>query len=157
MHNPLSHPFAFIDVETTGINPVADRIIEVGIVRVENGKVVHKFQTLVNPHSFVPPEIVQLTGISTIQLERAPDFTEIQGQIKEVLDGAIFVAHNARFDYEFVKNEFKRNGNSFTSKVLCTVKLSRKLFPSLPRHNLDTIIQHFAITAEKRHRAFDDA
>lgn len=153
----LPNPLAFVDIETTGIRLSKDRIIEIGIVRVENNTVVAKYQTLLNPYLYLPPTIQMLTGITADMLENAPTFSDIKNQIKELLDGCIIVAHNARFDYGFIKREFKNCQMAFTAKQLCTVRLSRYLFPKQPRHNLDSIIERFNIPCAKRHRAFDDA
>lgn len=147
----------FIDVETTGLSPGRDRIIEIGVLRMHNGKIVKTFETLINPDCYLPPEITLLTGITGNELERAPLFSRIADDIQELLDDSIFVAHNARFDYSFIKSEFERLERSFSSQVLCTAKLSRKLFPRFKRHNLDSIIDRFGITCDMRHRAFSDA
>jgi len=148
---------AIIDVETTGTSPLRDRIIEVGILRIENGKLVSSFESLVNPQCHIPPEITMLTGIHAGELEHAPTFYSLKDQIREVLRDAIFVAHNARFDYSFIKSEFQRQEESFTSRQLCTAKLSRTLFARYRRHNLDSLIERFGFTCDGRHRAMGDA
>lgn len=149
--------FAIVDVETTGASPVFDRIIEIGIIRIENGEISSTFNTLINPGTVVSPFIERITGIKTEDLTGAPTFEEVKNKIEELLDGAIFVAHNARFDYGFVKNEIKRTGSSYNSKCLCTVRLSRKLFPEHKKHDLSTLIDRFDFECENRHRAYDDA
>jgi DNA polymerase III subunit epsilon len=148
---------AFVDIETTGLRPTWDRVIEIGILRVEDGKLVKTFQTLINPGGSLPPEIVMITGINPKDLEDAPTFRQIKDELAEILDGCLFIAHNARFDYAFIKNEFKRLGVKFNPKQLCSAKLSRQLFPRRGHHNLDSIIEKFGIECESRHRAFDDA
>lgn len=153
----LPNRFAFVDVETTGGNPKRDRIIEIGILVTENDSLVESLSTVVNPLIYIPPEIKRLTGITQAEIDKAPLFEDIQGKIHDLLTDSLFVAHNARFDYGFIKNEFARVGNKFSEKMLCTVKLSRKLFPHLKHHNLDSIINEFHIDCENRHRAFDDA
>lgn len=153
----LPEKLAFVDIETTGGRALSDRIIEIGIVRVENNKVVHKYQTLLNPDTYVSPFVEQLTGITTKDLEHAPTFYEVKDEILEALDDSIFVAHNVRFDYGFLKNEFKRHLVDFSAKHFCTVKLSRTLFPDKPHHNLDAIIERFGIACDNRHRALGDA
>lgn len=153
----LPQKLAFVDIETTGGNFTHDRIIEVGIVRVENNKIVKTFQSLVNPQEFLPLEITYLTGITAAQLERAPTFRAIKSDLQELLNDCIFVAHNARFDLGFLKSEFKRLHYTFSPKHLCTVKLSRLLYPRCKHHNLDAIIKRHTITCAQRHRAFDDA
>lgn len=149
--------FAFVDVETTGLSVTRDRIIEIGILRVENGKVVDKLNSLINPQMYVSPMIEGLTGISKQALDDAPTFDEMLHEIQEMLANCVLVAHNARFDYGLIKNEYKRFGFSFHAKCLCTAKLSRMLFPTMPRHNLDALIEHFDLQCTNRHRAFDDA
>ncbi|MDO8269997.1 MAG: exonuclease domain-containing protein [Candidatus Levybacteria bacterium] len=151
------HNLAILDVETTGAAAPYDRIIEIGVLRIENGNVVKKFETLLNPEVQISPFIENLTGISNSDLTNAPTFSEIKSDLVELLEGCVFVAHNARFDYSFIKNEFKRIGIPYSAKQLCTVKLSRLLFPHFSHHNLDSIIERFEINCERRHRAYDDA
>lgn len=153
----LPAKLAFVDLETTGGRATFDRIIEIGIIRVENNSVVQTFQSLVNPQAYLPPQIEYLTGITADMLTTAPVFEDVRDQICDLLDDCVFVAHNVRFDYGFLKNELRRCGVSFTSKQLCTVKLSRELFPQFPKHNLDSIKERFNFTCENRHRAFEDA
>ncbi|SRR5258706_1715879 len=153
----LPDKLAFLDVETTGLSVTRDRIIEIGILKIEKGIVTDTFNSLVNPQTYVSPFIENITHIPLLDLENAPTFFEIQERVLEMLNGSILVAHNARFDYGFLRNEFKRYGKSFSSKHFCTARLSRYLFPKSHRHNLDSIIQRFSIECENRHRAFDDA
>ena len=149
--------FAFVDIETSGSHMRHDRIIEIGILRVENDKLTRTYNKLINPEIPVSPFIQDLTGIRVDELEYAPTFEQVKEEILEILDGVTFVAHNVRFDYGFLKNEFRRFGLPFTTKQLCTVKLSRALFPQYKRHNLDSIIDRFDLQIANRHRAFDDA
>lgn len=148
---------AFIDVETTGGSAQYERIIDIAIIRIENGVVVKRFQTLADPEKPVPLMIQRMTGITQEMVDRAPSFYDSAEQIQDILEGCVFVAHNVRFDYAFVKEEFKRIGYPFSAKQLCTVKLSRKLFPEQRRHNLDTLIEAHGFECENRHRAMDDA
>ncbi len=150
-------PLVFVDVETTGTSPTHDRIIEVGVLRVEEGKVVQEFSSLINPKVHLPPNISILTGIDPFSLERAPLFEEISYQVRELLVGATFVAHNVRFDYAFLKHEFKRLGIEFTATTLDTLKVSHLLYPKFRKHDLSSIIQRHNLEIERRHRAFDDA
>lgn len=152
----LPKKIAFVDIETSGCR-YSDRIIEIGILRVEDGKVVKTLNTLLNPDCFIPQEIVDLTGINPKDLETAPSFYELKNEIFEILKDCLFVAHNVRFDYSFIKNEFKRWDISFSPKQLCTVKLSRMLYPEFRHHNLDSIIERFNFQCKNRHRAFNDA
>ncbi len=150
-------PLAFVDLETTGATATADRITEIGIVEVDADGSVREWQQLVNPGTRIPPFIEQLTGISNAMVADAPSFAEVAGEAMKRLEGRLFIAHNARFDYGFLKNEFKRLGTTFRAPVLCTVKLSRALFPEHRRHNLDSLIERHGLQAEARHRALADA
>ena len=147
---------AFVDIETTGSHFDRDRITEVGIKTLSNNEV-QVWERLINPQTFIPQNIQRLTGISPQMVENQPSFDEIASELKQELEGKIFVAHNARFDYGFIKASFKRVGIDFKPKVLCTVKLSRLLFPEQARHNLDTIIHSHRLQVGARHRALGDA
>ncbi len=153
----LPKALCFLDLETTGTNPRYNRIIEVGIIRIEDNKIVKKINTLINPESGVPDFIKGITGINSSDVENAPLFYEVKDEIKEILVDAILVAHNVRFDYGFLKNEFKRCGESFSNKHFCSIKLTRQLFPGLDHYNLDSVISKFDLKCKKRHRAYDDA
>ena len=148
---------AYVDVETTGSRPGKDRITEVGIVITENHVIVEEWQSLVNPGIHIPVFIQSLTGITPDLLESAPSFDRIASDIRQLLDGRIFIAHNAKFDYGFIRNEFRRMEQDFKSPVACTVKLSRQLYPEQKRHNLDTLLRVHNIECAHRHRALDDA
>ena len=153
---------AFVDLETTGTGAGSDAITEIGIVRVDvadpaGPPTVTEWSTLVNPGVPIPPEIQALTGISDAMVRNAPTFAQIAGEVQTRTDGAVFVAHNARFDYGFLKHAFARDGQSFTARVLCTVKLSRRLFPEAGHHNLDSVIARHSLPIDGRHRALGDA
>jgi DNA polymerase-3 subunit epsilon len=153
----LDKPLAIVDVETTGQSAVYGRIIEIAVIRVEHGSITQSFQSLVNPERYISPLIEGLTGITNADVAHAPVFADIAGKVRKLLDGAIFVAHNARFDYAFVKNEFRVLGRPFSARCLCTVKLSRKLFPQHRHHNLSSVIERHGISCDARHRAMGDA
>lgn len=147
----------FVDLETTGANFANDRIIEIGCVEVDEDGV-REWSSLIDPGLAVPPFITGLTGIDTAMVEGAPRFEQLAPQILERLRGRLFIAHNARFDYTFLKREFKRVGIDFRAPSLCTVKLSRKLFPEHHRHSLDALLERYAIAVGgDRHRALADA
>jgi DNA polymerase III subunit epsilon len=148
---------AIIDVETTGTSAAYDRIIEIGVLRIENGKLAETYSTLVDPERSISYHIQSLTGITNGDLVGAPTFGDIKSELLRILDGCVFVAHNARFDYGFVRHEFERVGVDFSARCLCSARLSRKLFPEQRRHSLDSIIQRFDIRCVNRHRALDDA
>jgi len=149
--------YAIVDTETTGTSPGYDRIIEVAILRVEKGNVVETFQSLVNPERQIEPFIESMTGISVAELSIAPQFGDVADRVSDMLRGAVFVAHNVRFDYGFVRNEFKRLNRRFSARCLCTVTLSRKLHPDDARHDLSSVIARYGISCEHRHRAMADA
>ena len=150
-------PLAFVDLETTGATATIDRITEIGIVEVDADGSVREWQQLVNPGIPISPFIEQLTGISNAMVKNAPPFEAVAEETMRRLQGRLFIAHNARFDYGFLKSEFKRLGISFRGSVLCTVKLSRELYPEHEKHNLDSLIERHNLQAEARHRALADA
>ncbi|HJV86167.1 MAG TPA: exonuclease domain-containing protein [Noviherbaspirillum sp.] len=146
----------FIDLETTGPNPLCDHITEIGLVEVSAAGV-QRWSTLVNPEMPIPPFIQQLTGISDDMVRDAPTFDTVQEELLERLRGSLFIAHNARFDYGFLRHAFRRFGANLRCEVLCTVKLSRKLFPEEARHSLDALVERHKLSAHTRHRALADA
>ena len=153
---PLPATLSFVDLETTGATATSDRITEIGIVEVDADGV-REWSSLVNPGTAIPPFIESLTGISNAMVRDAPRFAELAPALAERLAGRVFVAHNARFDYGFLKNEFKRVGIDFRAQVLCTVKLSRKLYPQFHKHSLDALVERHALAVDGRHRALADA
>jgi DNA polymerase-3 subunit epsilon len=153
----LPQNLVFVDLETTGGNAAYHRITEVGIVRVMNGELVDEWSSLVNPECVIPSYIEGFTGITNEMVADAPRFADIAALVLEKLEGAVFSAHNARFDYSFLRSEFRRLEMHFSAKVLCTVKLSRRLFPEFARHNLDAVMERHGITCSARHRALGDA
>src|SRR5438105_82041 len=136
----FARAIAFVDLETTGATPTGDRITEIGIVRVADGELVDEWTTLVNPERSIPEEIRILTGITNEMVRDKPTFAELRREVLERLDGHLFVAHNARFDYGFLKHEFRRCALAFTADVLCSVRLSRRLYPEADGHSLDALI-----------------
>lgn len=154
----FTQPLVFVDLETTGGTATLDRITEIGIVEVSDAGVT-EWSSLVNPHTRIPPFIERLTGISNAMVSNAPAFEDLGHDLLQRLQGRLFIAHNARFDYGFLKNEFKRMGISWSSNVLCTVRLSRQLFPEHKRHNLDALVERHQlfIPPADRHRALGDA
>jgi DNA polymerase-3 subunit epsilon len=136
---------AFVDLETTGATSLSDRITEIGIVRVANGSIVDEWSTLVDPERSIPEDIRVLTGITNEMVRGKPTFAQLAREVRERLDGHVFVAHNARFDYGFLKNAFRRCGVAFTADVLCTVRLSRRLYPQAVGHSLDALVARHAL------------
>jgi DNA polymerase-3 subunit epsilon len=155
--NVLDGPLIFVDIETTGMSFARDRVIEVAAIKVINGKVIDSFESLVDPEAELPGFISELTGITREDLKTAPSFYAIADELFSIMDAAVFVAHNARFDYGFLKQEFKRLGRKFNPSLLCTVKLSRSLYPEARGHKLQDLIDRCDIKTNARHRAYDDA
>lgn len=153
----LDEPLVFVDIETNGLNSLRGRIIEVAAIRVEDGQIVDSFSRLVDPQTEIPAFISELTGITSQDIAKAPTFHDIAEELYQIMDGAIFVAHNVRFDYSFLKQEFKRTSRKFNPKLLCTVKLSRAMYPAERGHKLQNLIDRCGLEVAERHRAWDDA
>ncbi len=153
----MSQRYAVVDIETTGGDPRRDKITEIGIVILEHNEIVKKYSTLVNPERSIPEFITRLTGITNAMVEDAPKFYEVAKEVVEMTNEAIFVAHNVRFDYQFLQHEFKQLGYTFSKRKLCTVRLSRQTFPGLDGYGLGKLIKYFDIKVDSRHRALDDA
>ena len=153
--------FAVVDVETTGGRAEhGDRITEIAVVTVRDGRVVDVFETLVNPERSIPPFITRLTNISWEMVADKAPFRDVCGDVLRALDGHVFVAHNANFDWRFVSAEVARSsGRQLTGRRLCTVRLSRRLLPQLRSRSLDWVARHYdvEIPVGKRHRAAGDA
>lgn len=152
-----AYTYAIVDIETTGGRPDRDKITEIGIVLHNGREITETYSTLINPGVSIPPFITQITGIHQEMVEDAPRFHEVARDILLRLDKAVFVAHNARFDYHFLRESYRDLGFTLSRPWLCTVKLSRQYFPGLPSYSLENLIRHFNIPAERRHRALDDA
>ena len=153
----LAGRIACVDLETTGGHAGRDRIMEAGIVLMDDGEVVEEYSTLVNPGARIPYAIQQFTGITEAMVTDAPPFAAVADEVAARLEGRLFVAHNARFDYGFLRSEFRRLGRRFRAPVLCTVRLSRALTPGERGHNLDAVMARHGIACEARHRALGDA
>jgi len=153
----LDAPLAIVDLETTGAHPAHDRVTEIAVIEVDGGEVAGEWSTLVNPGTSIPPAIQALTGITNDMVAEAPSFGALAAQLHERLAGRVLVAHNARFDYGFLRQEFERAGLPYRARTLCTVKLSRRLYPAQARHNLDSVMQRHGIECRARHRAMGDA
>lgn len=149
--------YAIIDVETTGGRAARHRITEIAIVLHDGERIVDQWSSLVNPETYIPAGITELTGITQAMVAHAPRFYEIAKEVVERTREAVFVAHNARFDYSFVQEEFRRLGYTYTRKHLCTVRLSRKAFPGFPSYSLGRLCERLGIKNEARHRALGDA
>lgn len=149
--------FTIVDVETTGGSPLTSRVIELGIIRVERGEVATRFKSLINPGREIPKFITSFTGITDRMVRRAPSFADVAEEVFPLFEDSVFVAHNSSFDYKFLSLEFERAGYGFSMDTLCTVRLSRVLYPGYKKHNLGALIERFDFKCRNRHRAYDDA
>ncbi len=151
--------FAVVDVETTGGSPArGDRVVEFACVRVRGGEVVGEFASLVDPGLAIPRWITGLTGIDDGMVADAPRFGEIAGRVRDELDGRVFVAHNAAFDWRFVSEELRLARSELPrGERLCTVRLARRAAPGLRRRGLDALARFYDVPIEGRHRAAGDA
>jgi len=149
--------FAIIDIETTGTSYKTGKITEIAILLHDGSQVIDKFVTLLNPEREIPWRITQMTGINNRMVENAPKFYEVARKIVEFTDGCTIVAHNAHFDYNFIREEFKNLGYTYKRDVLCTVKLSRKLIPFRKSYSLSNLCEFLHIENFQRHRAEGDA
>ena len=149
--------YVVLDVETTGGKAGSDRVIEIGAVKVQAGEVLDTFSTLINPQRYIPSFITRLTGINSAMVANAPTFADIATKLSEFLQGAVFVAHNSKFDYGFIRSEFTRLDMPFAMPQLCTVVNMRRYYPGLESYSLGKLCQHFDIKLTNHHRALDDA
>jgi DNA polymerase III epsilon subunit family exonuclease len=151
--------FVVVDLEATGAKNPPNRIIELGAYRIRQGRIVDKFLTLVNPELPIPRFVVSLTGITNEMVKQAPLFAEVAPRWLAFVNDAVLIAHNAPFDTSFLNHEISRvyPGHRMINTHLCTVKLSRRVFPGLSNYRLDTVADHFSIPIYNRHRAGSDA
>ena len=149
--------YAIIDIETTGLSPAKEKITEIAIIIHDGKTIVDEFSALINPEKKIPYRIIQLTGITNQMVESAPKFYEIGKRIVELTEDKIIVGHNVRFDYGFLRSEFKSLGYDYERKTIDTVKLSRKLIPGRASYSLGKLCRDLAIENKSRHRATGDA
>ncbi|MGH7651828.1 MAG: 3'-5' exonuclease [Gemmatimonadaceae bacterium] len=157
---PLSElSYAVVDVETTGGRAYSgDRITEIAAVVVRGGEIVEVFETLVNPQRPIPPFITRLTNITWDMVRDAPTFERVAPEVLRVLEGNVFVAHNAMFDWRFVTAEISRSaGQRLYGRRVCTVTVARKILPQLSRRSLDNVARYYGVEIKGRHRAGGDA
>jgi DNA polymerase-3 subunit epsilon len=131
--------------------------LEIGALRVENGEIVAEMKQVLDPEEPVPGWITRLTGIEQSETFGQPQFGDVLPQLQTLFQDAIFVAHNVDFDYSFFREEYRKLGNKFAMDKLCTVRLSRALYPHERSHKLDAVIARHGYTVQNRHRAYDDA
>jgi len=149
--------YAIIDIETTGGSAAYERITEIAIFIYDGENVIDQFTSLVNPERPIPYYITKLTGINDHMVESAPTFEQLAPKIDQITEGCFFVAHNVTFDYNFVREEFRRIGFKYERKTLCTVRLSRKLIPGKRSYSLGNLCNEIGINVKDRHRAAGDA
>src|SRR6476661_2774049 len=149
--------YAVVDIETTGGYAAANGIIEISIKIFDGEQVTEEFETLVNPLKPIPRYIQAFTGITNEMVADAPYFSDVAEKVYTFLQGNIFVAHNVNFDYSFIKAHLEACGYSFQAKKLCTVRLSRQIFPGFPSYSLGNLCQSLEIELKDRHRAAGDA
>jgi len=151
--------YVVVDTETTGGRSLlGDRITEFAAVVVKGGEIVEVYETLVNPQRSIPPFVTQLTNITWDMVKNAPTFDRIAPDVMRVLEGNVFVAHNATFDWRFVTTEVSRStGRQLRGRRLCTVKIARKVLPQLSRRSLDYVARYYGVEIHNRHRAAGDA
>ncbi len=153
-------PFTFFDVETTGMSPLADRIIEIGAVRVGRDRTQKNFSSLVNPERPIPAEIVSLTGLDSEILFGAPPFRRAGAEFLRFAEGSILVAHNALFDLAFLQESLRRDDlPAWSGRTIDSIRIFKMSIPGLPSYSLGFLQEHFGMSIEKnrRHRALDDA
>lgn len=151
--------FVVVDLEATGAKMPPNRVIELGAYRICNGRIVDKFLTLVNPEIPIPRFVISLTGITNEMVKSAPVFADVAPRWLDFVSDAVLIAHNAPFDTSFLNHEISRvyPGHRMVNSHLCTVRLSRRVFPGLNNYRLDTVADHFSIPISHRHRAGSDA
>ena len=148
--------FAVVDVETTGGAGESNRITEIGIVLLDGMEQVGQFHSLVDPGVPITPFVKNLTGITDEMVNGAPQFSKIAEEVSGMLEGRIFVAHNVQFDCRMILTELKRCCVKFDPPRLCTVKISRKIFPGLPSYSLHNLTDSLGLSDFRHHRAMDD-
>ncbi len=149
--------YVALDVETTGLNPAEDRIIEIGLVKVIDGVIKEKYSMLINPQTVISERITLLTGITQDMVEGKPVISDIIGEVMEFIGDLPILGHNVIFDFGFIKKAAVNNGYRFERSGIDTLKLARRLLPDVPHKNLEYLCDYFGIDAGNSHRALDDA
>lgn len=152
----LGAPLVVFDLETTGLDPEVDRIIEIGAVKMVGFEPVGEFASLVSTSVELTDEIIKLTKITPQMLEGQPRVQEILPKFLEFIEGSILVAHNAEFDLSMIKAACSREGIDLEWPCFCTLKMARELLPDLENKKLDTLAQYYGLTFEARHRSIGD-
>ncbi len=149
--------YSIVDIETTGGKIGFDKITEIGIVLYDGNRIVKTFETLINPDRHIPSNVTKVTGITNEMVRNAPKFYQVAQEIMDLTNDSLFVGHNVHFDYKFIREEFREMGFFYHKELLCTLRLSRIVFPNLVSYKLGNLIQYFNIPVKERHRALADA
>ena len=149
--------FSIIDVETTGLSPERDRICEIGVIKIKDGKEVNRYETLVNPQIPLPPGASAVNQITSEMLTNAPPFEKISRQFAGFIDGTILAAHNAQFDLGFINSAFERDGHPrWAGTTIDTIYIARQAMPGLFSYSLDALTIRLGIPYTRRHRSMAD-
>ncbi len=149
--------YVVFDIETTGLEPTQHEITEIGALKLKGNEVQGVFSSLVRPRNPIPSEITRFTGIDDEMVEASPSIREVLPRFIEFAGDAFLIAHNAEFDVAFIKQNLKRYlDKDLPNSIICTVKISRYLFPDLENHKLHTVAGHLGIPVDNRHRAMGD-
>jgi len=149
--------FAILDVETTSGDPTVGRVMEVAVLAYDADQERIRWESLVDPRTFIPPFIKRLTGISPELIANAPTFPMVVRTLETLTQDRIVVAHNVRYDMTTLEHEFARTGLVFDRRTLCTERVSRRFLPHLSHHNLGSLCRHFGLATNGKHRAAADA
>ena len=150
-------PWVVFDFETTGLNSVSDKIIEIGAIKLVNGKIVDEISTLIKVEVPIPEVVQKITGITPDMLIGQPTIDSYIHKFFDFIEGSVLIAHNAEFDMAFLGAESSRLGYEINWPSFCTLKMARELLPDLPKKNLDTLAEHYNLSFEARHRSIGDA
>ena len=153
----LNTEYVVFDIETTGFSPINDKITEIGAVKIKDGKIIDKYNQLINPKIPIPEKIVKLTGITDELVSDEPSVDEILPEFYDFIKGSVLVAHNASFDVGFIRHNLSNIGLNLDNPVLDTLELTRVLFPNLKSHKLNIVAKYLNVSLENHHRAVDDA
>ncbi|WP_373687936.1 PolC-type DNA polymerase III [Clostridium estertheticum] len=153
----LDDRFVVFDLETTGLSSENDKIIEIGALKIENGKIVDRFSEFVNPGIDIPYKIIELTGITNDNVSDAASIEDVLPKFLEFTKDSVLVAHNSDFDASFIKKNSQRLGLKFENAIMDTIPLAKYLLKDLKTFKLNTVAKYLGITLENHHRAVDDA
>lgn len=153
----MQNSYVAFDLETTGLRPACDKILEIGAVKVEDGEVIGTYETFVNNHVAIPERITELTGITARMVEGAPEIREAVEGFLAFSGDSVLLGHNILFDYGFMKKSVVNLGGTYERSGLDTLAISRICLPGLPGKSLDKVALHYQIPQEQHHRALDDA